>query len=134
MVAAQGLRRFGSWPSEGRVRFCANGTPTCGWAGFEMDDLSSAFGHWSKHAEESLRQATTVEGSQPGRRYLGRACQPVPVKQCLAAPRFKQGRPMDFRVQEPWVAILGSCCLGFCFASRVLAAWQHCCRSSSKDL
>jgi hypothetical protein len=70
----------------------------------QTDDLTSAFGQWSKHAEESLRQAT-VEGSHPGRRYLGRACQPVPVKRCLAAPRFKQGRPTDFRVQEPSVAL-----------------------------
>ena len=70
----------------------------------QTDDLTSAFGQWSKHAEESLRQAT-VEGSHPGRRYLGRACQPVPVKRCLAAPRFKQGRPTDFRAQEPSVAL-----------------------------
>ena len=87
-----------------------------------MDDLSSAFGHWSKHAEESLRQATTVEGSQPGRRYLGRACQPVPVTRCLAAPWFKRGRPTDFRVQEPSVAIFGSCCLGFALHP---GSWLH---------
>ena len=71
----------------------------------QTDDLTSAFGQWSKHAEESLRQATMVEGSHPGRHYLGRACQPVLVKRCLAAPRFKQGRPTDFRVQEPSVAL-----------------------------
>ncbi len=70
-----------------------------------QQDLSLAFGLWSKSAEETLRQASTVNGARPGRKYLGRACKPVPVKRVLAAPRFKQGRPDDFRVKFPAVAL-----------------------------
>ena len=70
-----------------------------------QQDLSLAFGLWSKSAETTLWQASTVNGEKPGRKYLGRACKPVPVKRVLAAPRFKQGRPDDFRVKFPAVAL-----------------------------
>ena len=51
--------------------------------------------------------AIIIEVSPPSRRYLGlgRVQQPVPVKRCLSALRFKQGHPTDFRVQEPSVAL-----------------------------
>ena len=70
-----------------------------------QNDLSLAFGKWSRHAELSICAAATLEGSSPGPRYLGRAQRPAPVKRSLAAPRFKQGRATDFRVQMPSVAL-----------------------------
>ena len=74
-------------------------------AALRQNDLTLAFGTWSHWAELSLWEAATLEGSSPGPRYLGRAQQPAPVKRGLAAPRFKQGRATDFRVQMPSVAL-----------------------------
>jgi hypothetical protein len=74
----------------------------------EQRNVSLAFSIWSQSAEETLRQASTIDGVLPGRRYLGRANKPVPVRRVLTAPRFKQGRATDFRVQFPAVALKGS--------------------------
>ena len=74
-------------------------------AALRQDDLSLAFQKWSQHAELSIYSAANLEGSEPGPRYLGRAQRPVSVKRSLAAPRFKQGRATDFRVQMPSVAL-----------------------------
>jgi len=71
----------------------------------EQRNVSLAFSIWSQSAEETLRQASTIDGVLPGRRYLGRANKPVPVRRVLTAPRFKQGRATDFRVQFPAVAL-----------------------------
>lgn len=71
----------------------------------EQRNVSLAFSIWSQSAEEKLRQASSIDGVLPGRRYLGRANKPVPVRRVLTAPRFKQGRATDFRVQCPAVAL-----------------------------
>lgn len=68
-------------------------------------DLSTAFKVWSQGAENSLLTATTIDGRSPGKKFLGRASRPVPVKRVLAAPRFRQGRTKDFQVQYLSVAL-----------------------------
>ena len=71
----------------------------------ESDDVTTAFREWSKCAEHAIYMSAAVDGQCPGKKYLGRSSRPAPIKRQLAAPRFKSGRPTDFRVQEPSVAL-----------------------------
>ena len=69
------------------------------------DDVTSAFQLWSACAENVLHGAALHDGQVPCKRFLGRSSRPAPVKRQMAAPRFRFGRPTDFRVQEPSVAL-----------------------------
>lgn len=57
------------------------------------DDVTTAFQLWSGCAETVLQGAALYDGQVPGRRYLGRASRPAPVKRQLAAPPFPVWSP-----------------------------------------
>ena len=70
--------------------------------GLQGNNPAAAFESWSHLAEEALLQhASLPEGPPPCAKFKGRGSLTAPVPRNLTAPRFRFGRPTDFKVPLP---------------------------------